>query len=69
MFLLVPAYPGCPGSKAVKRSESLTVFGNMGKIGCQSALYLRESFCLEGTANVIGIDKLAATCDRKAFGI
>ena len=20
MFLLVPAYPGCPGSKAVKRS-------------------------------------------------
>ena len=23
MFLLVPAYPGCPGSKAVKRSSSL----------------------------------------------
>ena len=23
MFLLVPAYPGCPGSKAVKRSLSL----------------------------------------------
>ena len=22
MFLLVPAYPGCPGSKAVKRSSS-----------------------------------------------
>jgi len=21
MFLLVPAYPGCPGSKAVKRSS------------------------------------------------
>ena len=26
MFLLVPAYPGCPGSKAVKRSSSL-LFG------------------------------------------
>ena len=23
MFLLVPAYPGCPGSKAVKRSSML----------------------------------------------
>ena len=23
MFLRVPAYPGCPGSKAVKRSLSL----------------------------------------------
>ena len=23
MFLLVPAYPGCPGSKAVKRSSSI----------------------------------------------
>ena len=25
MFLLVPAYPGCPGSKAVKRSSSSSV--------------------------------------------
>ena len=25
MFLLVPAYPGCPGSKAVKRSVSPAV--------------------------------------------
>ena len=25
MFLLVPAYPGCPGSKAVKRSLLLSV--------------------------------------------
>ena len=25
MFLLVPAYPGCPGSKAVKRSLLLFV--------------------------------------------
>ena len=26
MFLLVPAYPGCPGSKAVKRSLLLLHF-------------------------------------------
>ena len=25
MFLVVPAYPGCPGSKAVKRSLSSSV--------------------------------------------
>jgi len=27
MFLLVPAYPGCPGSKAVKRSLLLLSAG------------------------------------------
>jgi len=32
MFLLVPAYPGCPGSKAVKRSLLLLLFAtNTGK--------------------------------------
>ena len=31
-YLLVPAYPGCPGSKAVKRSFLLLTFGKvMGK--------------------------------------
>ena len=29
MFLLVPAYPGCPGSKAVKRSLLLLFFTGM----------------------------------------
>jgi len=28
MFLLVPAYPGCPGSKAVKRSLLLEIFSD-----------------------------------------
>jgi len=46
----------------------LTVFGKMGKIGCQSALYLGEIFLLEGTTNVIGIHKPTAKCDRKAIG-
>jgi len=44
---------GCAGFQM----PQLTVFG---KIGCQSALYLRESFRLEGTANVIGTDKPAS---------
>jgi len=26
MFLLVPAYPGCPGSKAIKRSLLLLLY-------------------------------------------
>jgi len=51
------------------QSTRLTEFGKMGKIGCQSALYLGESFRLEGTADVIGIDKPAATCDKKVTGI
>jgi len=29
MFLLVPAYPGCPGSKAVKRSGRGCFFANL----------------------------------------
>ena len=47
----------------------LTVFCKMDKIGCQNALYLRASFRLEGTADVISIDKPVATCDRKVIGI
>ena len=33
MFLLVPAYPGCPGSKAVKRS-----LFNLGKIHLRASV-------------------------------
>ena len=29
MFLLVPAYPGCPGSKAVKRSLLLFIMSEI----------------------------------------
>ena len=55
--------------RAGYQSTQLAVFGKMGKIGCQSALYLGQSFRLEGTANVIGIDKPVAPCDRKVVGI
>jgi len=50
------------------QTPQLTVSGKMGKIDCQSALYLGESFRVEGTPNVIGIDKPVATCDRKITG-
>jgi len=56
---------GCAGFQ----TPQLTVYDKMGKIGCQSALYLGEKFHLEGTADVIGIDKPVATCDRKITGI
>jgi len=48
------------------QTPQLTVFG---KIGSQSALHLGESFHLESTANVIGIYKPAAMCDRKVIDI
>ena len=48
------------------QTPQLAVFG---KIGCQSALYVGESFRLEGTANVINVNKPAAVCDRKVIGV
>jgi len=51
------------------QTPQLTVFSKMGKLGCQSALYVGESFRLEGTANVINVDKPAAVCDRKVIGV
>jgi len=50
------------------QTPQLTIFGKVGKIGCQSAVNLGEGFRYEGTANVIGIDKPAATCDMKVTG-
>jgi len=40
MFLLVPAYPGCPGSKAVKRSSLLLllILSSCRSIGNDNAL-------------------------------
>ena len=47
MFLLVPAYPGCPGSKAVKRSLLIVlycvhdhIFGNTRPIFIKSFVYV-----------------------------
>jgi len=34
MFLLVPAYPGCPGSKAVKRSLLLLLLSGSAFVAC-----------------------------------
>ena len=40
MFLLVPAYPGCPGSKAVKRSLLLLLLFLLSAWTAFSALML-----------------------------
>ena len=39
MFLLVPAYPGCPGSKAVKRSLFSTATCHMSVVKLCYALH------------------------------
>ena len=40
MFLLVPAYPGCPGSKAVKRSLLLLLSRQLNRNGLRGLLTL-----------------------------
>jgi len=61
MFLLLPAYPGCPGSKAVKRSSSslllLLYIYSAEKAFAFSALMLLVG-CQEGhlaCKNLIGV--------------
>jgi len=39
MFLLVPAYPGCPGSKAVKRSLLLLLLLMIGDSGIDFPIF------------------------------
>jgi len=41
----------------------------MSKVNGSSAFYLRESYRLEGTTNVICIDKPAAECSAEVVGI
>jgi len=47
MFLLVPAYPGCPGSKAVKRSLLLLLLFN--RISVTSIDLLATEFFLSAS--------------------
>ena len=44
MFLLVPAYPGCPGSKAVKRSLLLLLLCGQYAVSCRVASLPLELF-------------------------
>jgi len=59
MFLLVPAYPGCPGSKAVKRSLlllfSLTfVSAKM----CSIYVLLQHCWSIAGNSSTVDILRL-----------
>jgi len=49
MFLLVPAYPGCPGSKAVKRSLLLLLLLTVRKN------VLARLICVQMIANAVGV--------------
>jgi len=53
MFLLVPAYPGCPGSKAVKRSLLLLLL-----VPCSQIL-------LRGVSKVPGQEKCHFLASRR----
>ena len=54
MFLLVPAYPGCPGSKAVKRSLLLLVGRQEGHPACKKLEWWGAGMviCLEQGADL-----------------
>jgi len=55
MFLLVPAYPGCPGSKAVKRSLFPQCFDAVGwASGRESGMYVSGCMCEGGLSVVPG---------------
>ena len=45
MFLLVPAYPGCPGSKAVKRSLLLLLAHQHKAAGRKTRLDIQNYGC------------------------
>ena len=71
MFLLVPAYPGCPGSKAIKRSllllrpySGFKDFPGPGKIGTFFKDFQGSvaTLHLPGEVTDWKVDDLARTC-------
>jgi len=60
MFFLVPAYPGCPGSKAVKRSLSLLLYLNVQLSTCGILILL---------ASLSNILKQLAVFIKKVFSV
>ena len=54
MFLLVPAYPGCPGSKAVKRSLLFLVLAHLGIPGKGPLNVYIDTMCVGSAASGVG---------------
>ena len=61
MFLLVPAYPGCPGSKAIKRSLLLLFEVDM-TIHCQVTAFLSADTSREFVTLTIDLLTLNSCC-------
>jgi len=55
MFLLVPAYPGCPGSKAVKRS--LFVVPAVSVHFKSTYSNIRLIYCVSGSLSRVEIER------------
>jgi len=53
MFLLVPAYPGCPGSKAIKRSLLLLLYLQTTTIAQMLSIGGEGAFIVENPTNAL----------------
>ena len=70
MFLLVPAYPGCPESKAVKRSLSLLLLLPVNKFRCfvQKAALARRDVA-EISTTIIKLTASIAKSVKRRSGV
>ena len=64
MFLLVPAYPGCPGSKAVKRSLLLLL--HMTQVVVLQEYHNDSAAAIEAKY-VFPLDELSVVCGFEAY--
>ena len=63
MFLLVPTYPGCPGSKAVKRSVSPAVT-EMRMVRWMCGVKLKDRLPSKELRERLGIDDIALVLQK-----
>jgi len=63
MFLLVPAYPGCPGSKAVERSSLFLVPAHPGSPGKRVVKRMCVCVCVCGVNGHVSVHVAGWFCD------
>ena len=64
MFLLVPAYPGCPGSKAVKRSLLLLLL-SVGDMDVNTRPVHGSRMGVDICSKAVGVDELLLAVTQK----